>query len=92
MGTAGFETRNVLARQDQGTYRGGLGFRPAGRGRWGAEGFQEARAEPTSRAGEEDFGHQKLTFASRMHWDHGSGRANGPLTPTLAPSEGAREK
>ncbi|SPE61519.1 hypothetical protein SBV1_720012 [Verrucomicrobia bacterium] len=27
-----------------------------------------------------------------MHWDHEPGRANGPLSPTLSPSEGAREK
>ncbi|SPE61058.1 hypothetical protein SBV1_60017 [Verrucomicrobia bacterium] len=27
----------------------------------------------------------------RTHWDHEPGGANGPLTPTLSPSEGARE-
>ncbi|SPE55358.1 hypothetical protein SBV1_2170002 [Verrucomicrobia bacterium] len=27
-----------------------------------------------------------------MHWDHEPKRKNGPLTPTLSPSEGEREK
>ncbi|SPE59692.1 hypothetical protein SBV1_3400001 [Verrucomicrobia bacterium] len=27
-----------------------------------------------------------------MHWDHEPGRENGPLSPTLSPSEGAREE
>ncbi|SPE56802.1 hypothetical protein SBV1_2550002 [Verrucomicrobia bacterium] len=29
---------------------------------------------------------------SHMHWDHEPRREKGPLTPTLSPSEGAREK
>ncbi|SPE52251.1 hypothetical protein SBV1_1480041 [Verrucomicrobia bacterium] len=29
---------------------------------------------------------------SRMHWDHEPRREKGPLSPTLSPSEGARER
>jgi len=36
--------------------------------------------------------HGKPTFASRMHWDHEPRREKGPLSPTLSPSEGARER